>query len=412
MNKLTKFVCALISISIIACSSVTIAMNTPSSNNQPLTNPEAGTEPSSSVLYGTLTGNETYPAIFLHERGESLIIIDEPGTDRIRGVIFSSPKTPTAVIYVNEKGLPDTAIFGENILIYSNYTDTTVDVTVISPDGTVAENPGLEYETELLGYMDISKIPSTNNISWKTMTTKDLFWYLKLGAIVVSVFACLKATILVAPVGLLCLSAILKIAPEWLKAEDPNNPLVQPLEKAGTALDVYQCYEADLDSCKDLVVEGAEKSTVEAEQIYEKQKWVVDEIKLKSSKTPIAGVISCSDSRLTPEEKANCGTHTYSLAETLFPACDSTTNYEPPPAEITLTVSFGKDFFTFGGSKFYLRIGNNQYQLKYDAVTLDNLPITHIFTSIFTADGFIKHYAYIAYDGTTRDCHEIIYTRK
>jgi hypothetical protein len=312
MNNSTKFLCVLISISIIACSSVTIPINTPSSNSQPIASPEIGTELSSSVLYGTLTGNETYPAIFLHESGESLIIIDEPGTDRIRGVIFSSPNTPTAVIYVNEQGLPDTAIFGEYILLYSNYTDTTVDVTVISPDGTVAENPGLEYNTELLGYMDVSKLPSTSNIAFNTVTEKDLFWYLKVGAIVLGVFACLTAITTSAPIGLVCFGVLLKIATEWLKAEHPDSALIQPLENAGTAFDTGMCFGAgDPDSCKDLAVQGAETYRQQANQTYEKQKRVVEEIKLKTSKTPIEGAISCSDSSLTPEEKANCGQHSY-----------------------------------------------------------------------------------------------------
>lgn len=402
MSKFTKFLCLFIVFCLTACSAAIPTQPHPNLLPPTQSNPDA----SNSVIYGRLTGNEQYPAVFLHESGERLVIIGEPGKDKIRGIVYSSPNTPTMVIYVNEQGLPETGYVGEYILLYTNYTNSTVDVTVISPDGTVNEYPKLEFNKELLGYLGTSAIVS--NISFKTSLTsidKTLLWYLKLGSIVLSVFGCVAAVILSAPLGLVCFGALLKIVPELLKAENPESELIQPLENAGTALDAYQCSNLDAESCADIFLDTAETSTVEANQTYVKQKRVIDEIKLKSSSSPVGGTLSCSDTRLTPEEQVNCGTHSYQKTATKTSYCSI---MELNNGNVDVTISFSGSTITMRDSQ-YTKISTNIYELVEGKTSATSNINKHVYTILFNLNGYEERYAYEGSAGLI-DCWLKTYT--
>jgi hypothetical protein len=87
------------------------------------------------------TGNPEFAAAAIHENGEILIAMTE--TDpagsiiKVTGAVWISPKGESIVLYLREDGLPGRAIVMEHAIIFSNYTDTTVDIAIVAPDGKV-----------------------------------------------------------------------------------------------------------------------------------------------------------------------------------------------------------------------------------------------------------------------------------
>lgn len=88
-----------------------------------------------------VTDNDKYAAIAVHESGEKLVAmtdVDASGTvSRVSGAIWISPEDEALVVYSGPDGLPDRAVIGDVVLLFSNYTRDAVDVAVVVGDGSV-----------------------------------------------------------------------------------------------------------------------------------------------------------------------------------------------------------------------------------------------------------------------------------
>ena len=87
-------------------------------------------------IYAGYTGNKALPYIMIHKSGESLVAIQDANSVNISGVVWNSADGKSIVIHSNSNGLPTLAIVGTDIILYSNYTNDTVDLTIIHADGT------------------------------------------------------------------------------------------------------------------------------------------------------------------------------------------------------------------------------------------------------------------------------------
>lgn len=82
------------------------------------------------------TGDNLFPIIGLHENG-SMIAIKTDG-DMPRTIVYkSSPDSPGFFVWVDENGYPKKASINGNIILFENFTSTSVDIAVIRENGNM-----------------------------------------------------------------------------------------------------------------------------------------------------------------------------------------------------------------------------------------------------------------------------------
>jgi hypothetical protein len=124
----------------------------------------------------------------------------------VTGAIFITPDGKSIVMDF-ENGLPARAIVEDHLVEYSNYTDSTVDITVVSPDGTVSTNRSIPFDASKIHkvtaglspnnpghfqFVDFSSIGLPKDVDW--------MWY---ASTVLGVGGCAIAVILLHDVSLL-----------------------------------------------------------------------------------------------------------------------------------------------------------------------------------------------------------------
>lgn len=116
----------------------------------------------------------------------------------------------------------------------------------------------------------------------------------------------------------------------------------------------------------------------------------------------------CADSSLTPEEKANCGTHTYQLEEELTSYCSTMAedsgvkNVTAKFSENTMTTSIHDWEFT--------KVARNEYESVRGKLSPTSNIDRHVNTITLTMNGFTENYAYEGLDGKLIDCWVDTYT--
>ena len=93
------------------------------------------TEGTSHQLYAGFTEDQDVPFLAFHPDGEILGINKSIYSGSVT-VMYRSKTDETAIVYSNSGGLPRYAVAGKEIFEYTNYTKSTVDVTVIHADGS------------------------------------------------------------------------------------------------------------------------------------------------------------------------------------------------------------------------------------------------------------------------------------
>ena len=117
------------------------------------------------ALYAGFTERKEIPFIILHPSGEKLGVIQDVPSSRNTGVVWISSKGEATVIYTDENGLPITAVIGEDIIQYSNYTESTVDITIVTQDGN-RESFQATLDTNLLKKITAFARPSAIPVAY------------------------------------------------------------------------------------------------------------------------------------------------------------------------------------------------------------------------------------------------------
>lgn len=116
------------------------------------------------------------------------------------------------------------------------------------------------------------------------------------------------------------------------------------------------------------------------------------------------GLLSCSDAGLTPEEEANCGSHTYQMTATIGPNC-TIMEIADDIRQTTIGVSTQGLFF---GSRLFPRLAPNTYEhVRTDTREGSNI-VRHVTTVTLTASGFDSAYAY-GDEAELYDCYVLSY---
>lgn len=253
------------------------------------TSPESVSEPPHEI-YAGFTDNQAMPFIMIHQNGESLVMTQDVNSSNVTGGVWNSTDGQSVVIYSDSDGRPTSAVIGDDVILYSNYTNDTVDVTVIQADGTsTTYQATLDTETlnkimSFVPFSDQSVSYSLTNLHRQGQS--DMWYWMKNGMFMMDITFCAAGTVAVIATGTVAL-------PLLMLAGFCTGALLETLTRAGTFLNidvgglesandtsaVIGCGEAvsktavnpidilDLKSCVDLLIPIAEEQEKSANLI-------------------------------------------------------------------------------------------------------------------------------------------------
>jgi hypothetical protein len=145
-------------------------------------------------IYAGFTNNESMPFIMFHQSGESLIMTQDVNSSNVTGSVWNSADGKSAVIYSDNNGRPTSVVVGEDVIFYSNYTNDTVDLTVIQADGTRTVFQS-KLDTNLLNKITTLAPSSDSMVSYSMSNSlrrkqQDKWFWMKNGMYMLGVVGC------------------------------------------------------------------------------------------------------------------------------------------------------------------------------------------------------------------------------
>jgi len=83
------------------------------------------------------TGDPQVPIVAIHESGSGIAVLFDETQNKLQGAVYFSEKGDEFTVLVGEDGLPTQAFANGYVLLYENYTDHSVDIAIISPEGEI-----------------------------------------------------------------------------------------------------------------------------------------------------------------------------------------------------------------------------------------------------------------------------------
>lgn len=235
----------------------------PTTNNEPL--PE---------FYAGFTQSEEIPFLMVHQNGESLGTIGDTNSP-IEGVVWvSSDGESSMVIYSNDDGLPQSAVVGEDVILYSNYTNSgMVDITILYQDGT-SETFQAQLDTELLNKVWSFSSPSFSTVSYSLVSPQqplstDGLLLMKQGLYLLGAASCLNLVMapVLPPLAALALPCAGTLIGGVIMYGNLLNMNVAGLESINSGLNMVKCASAELTACVNVFLNESEKQEKLANQI-------------------------------------------------------------------------------------------------------------------------------------------------
>jgi hypothetical protein len=100
------------------------------------------------------TGNPDFAVAALAENGEKLAVKTKTDSSGniidVEGAVWITPDDEVIVLYLDDSGLPEKIIAQEHVVIYSNYTNSSVDIAIVSPNGSIEVSREVPIEIDKL----------------------------------------------------------------------------------------------------------------------------------------------------------------------------------------------------------------------------------------------------------------------
>ncbi len=199
-------------------------------------------------IYLVPSDDPSIGALAVHESGEILGAITEE--DRVTGSVWIAPEGGSIVVEAGRDGLPERAVVGDWVLLFSNYTTDSVDIAAIAPDGTISTFRDVPVDPSSISSLRAGSTPGgqgrmlaiSPSGANQTLTAAD---QLRIASTLMSIASCAITAIPAAalgPAGILwvaaqpaCWSALLGTASVLLPGDNPG------LEMTVIALDTVGC---------------------------------------------------------------------------------------------------------------------------------------------------------------------------
>jgi hypothetical protein len=248
-----------ISLIMLACSFTTIPTSQPASANSPVvadtpgptniqvpTSTNIPTNEPTHRLYASFTSDGELPVLILQPNGEKLGISRGATPATMTGVVWASSDGKSVVIYTDMNGKPKSAVVEGDIILYSNYSNSTVDVTIIHPSGK-RELYRSVIDTDKLNRIKSFVTPAYSLIAFSPQQ-QDILGYVQDALYALEIGACIgAATALTLEVpafialGTACASPLLSEVTLEGKA---SNLDVGGLDTLSMGLDIWGCGNA------------------------------------------------------------------------------------------------------------------------------------------------------------------------
>lgn len=202
--------------------------------------PTATTEPQHDI-YAGFTDNKALPYALIHKSGERLVVTQDINSAQVTGVVWTSVDGESIVIYADNDGRPQSAVIGGEVVLYSNYTNDTVDITVIHADGT-RETFQSQLDVQLLNKITAFAPSSNMLIAYSTskLNGPDVLFYMKFGLYLVGAGMCISAatTAIGVPMAAACSGFLLASV---IRMADIYHLDVTPLKNISNGLTLVKC---------------------------------------------------------------------------------------------------------------------------------------------------------------------------
>lgn len=234
-------------------------------------------------IYAGFTDNQAMPFVMIDKSGESLVVTQDVNSSSITGVVWTSEDGQSIVVYADSDGKPQSAVIGNEVVLYSNYTNDTVDITIIHADGT-REAFTSKLDTNFLNSLKSYVPPSDSLISYSPNSLQpqqfDKWFYMKTGLYMFGAATCAASVGAAITVGLAvpiigipllaigCSGTILGTA---IRAGNILHMDVTDLENLNNGINGVKClYGEKLLACANLIVNEAERTDKIASEILSK----------------------------------------------------------------------------------------------------------------------------------------------
>lgn len=236
----------------------------------------APTSPTSASLFNgiaaSFTDDNGLGAVAVNQNGERLTATTQTGSagqiTKVTGATFILPNGSSAVVFTGNDGLPARAVFGDVVALLANYTNNTVDVAIIAPNGAITVTRRVSVDGNALS--DLKTLPptlSTSSLgSTLSLTPKatgssfNLVLAIKIGAALLKVATCgAAAGAAAASGGVLIPAAVGACASATISVLTVINPSLDSPALAATRafLDAVTCVFVSIRGCVSLVLADA-----------------------------------------------------------------------------------------------------------------------------------------------------------
>ncbi len=247
-----------------------------------------GSSPTSGRLFNGLAATSTsdgvFGAIAATPSGERFGVMTERGAAgqivKVVGATFVLSDGSSAVVYAGADGLPARAVFGEYVVLFSNYTSNTVDIAAVAADGTVSNVRAAPVDANKLAnlrslpaqLLSASATSSTRTLSVTTSDLQGFAFGLKLGGFFLSTLGCTGSIALLgtpaAPAAILMAAPCISWFVTALTLIDPSLDTPVLGESSGMLMSMTECLGLrDTNGCTSVIVTALSNITSATETI-------------------------------------------------------------------------------------------------------------------------------------------------
>ena len=106
------------------------------------------------------TDDPQIPLVAVHESGEWYGVIGSRSSGDVTGAVYGDGNGNRSTVYLNEAGYPHRAYSQGYVFLFRNYRQDKVDVAVISPEGDVEIERGVDVDTSQLSPLTSEAVAS------------------------------------------------------------------------------------------------------------------------------------------------------------------------------------------------------------------------------------------------------------
>lgn len=152
------------------------------------------------------TGDPKVPVVAAAIDGTRMAFVAGDGPAGLGGVVVTAPNGETMTTFVDATGLPTRAVVGDRIFLFDNYTDRSVDIAMLLPDGTITIKREVPVDPALLAsvrqasanLLSGNSLPQMYSAS-ASLDLPSLSTVFKVGAGIATIAGCAAGFVLASP---------------------------------------------------------------------------------------------------------------------------------------------------------------------------------------------------------------------